>query len=90
MNAKMLTVFLLSKSMTTMRTYKYYRLSNIIAFVEILTTNFALELTSIAVIIVDIMVRRTALWTDSFTRNRLTVPSLDGFKYFVVFVLVIS
>ena len=74
----MLTVFLLSESMATMRACKYYRLSNIVAFVEILIANLALKLTSITVIIVDIMVGRTTLWADSSTRNRLTVPSLDG------------
>jgi hypothetical protein len=49
-----------------------------------------LYMTFITVIIINIFMRCTTFRTLNFLRNRLTVPSLDGFYCLIIFMFVIS
>lgn len=90
MYAEEFAVFLGNKGITTVRAGKPERCGNNIAGREGLTADFALVLPVTAIVVVDVMVGRTAEWTDDIFGNGFTITTLNGFKGLAVLPLIVS
>ncbi|EYE87256.1 hypothetical protein Q428_14285 [Fervidicella metallireducens AeB] len=74
--------------MSAIWAFRFKRLSGKLSCNKGLPTDLALKLTFSAIVIVNIMVRRTTYRANSINRNRLTIASLDSLKGFSVFKLI--
>lgn len=90
MDLEVLAVLLGVKSLSTVWAKKYDRLHNKIAFVEGLTTYFALILPFVSIVVVYVQMGCSALGTNNPFRNGIAIPPLDRPDHLVVLMLVVG
>ena len=89
MNAKEFTVFLGNECIAAMRAGEAEWSGNIFARREGLSTDFTLKLTVAAVVIVYVMMRRTAKRADGIIRNGSAVTTLNWSHRFTILPLIV-
>jgi hypothetical protein len=85
MDDKEFPVFLRDKDMAAVRALEFEWLGSPFTGDEGLRADFALILSIATVIVIEIVMGSAADRTDSVNRNRLTIATIDGLKWFSVF-----
>ena len=87
---EVLPVFLMDQGMAAVGTFQYHWFTGMGAGLKILPTDFTLEFTAAAVVVIDVLMRGTADRTDRIFRNGFSISTLNRADNLVITPFIIS